>query len=163
MKTLLLARHAKSDWNSAAPGDFERPLNARGLNDAPLMAEQLRLNGINLEQVISSDATRAQSTAEYYANILTPQVPLLLDHELYLASSAEIKGLARSLDDRFNSVMLVAHNPGMTEAVEDFCRAGIDNLPTCGVAIIQFDVTEWKHIAKQYASLIAFEYPKKYR
>jgi phosphohistidine phosphatase len=41
MKTLLLARHAKSDWNSSAANDFERPLNQRGLQDAPLMASYL--------------------------------------------------------------------------------------------------------------------------
>ncbi len=163
MKTLFLARHAKSDWNNASSSDFDRPLNSRGETDAPLMAEQIRYSGVNIDQVISSDAKRALSTAVHYSKILTPQQSLQTSHQLYLASSEEIQGIAQLLDNQHDSVMLVGHNPGMTEVVNDYCQAGIDNLPTCGVAIVQFNVSHWKDITAETARLVAFEYPKKYK
>lgn len=160
MKTLLLARHAKSSWDDGQVDDINRPLNERGEKDAPLMADHLRQSNFCVDQIVSSDAHRAYSTAEIYAASL--KVQLQHDHGLYMASSDDIVKKARQLNDQFSSVMLVGHNPSMTEAVNTLCAdTGIEDMPTCSVAIIEFDVDRWSDIDSSQAALTAFEFPKK--
>lgn len=161
MKTLILARHAKSSWDHPGISDFERPLNTRGENDAPAMAALLKQLQANLQLIISSDAARALATAEVYANTLGLTVER--SHALYLACSEDIIYHARQVRCEVSSVMLVGHNPGMTDALEMLCHASISNMPTCSFAIIQFDCDQWSEIDAAHARLIQFEYPSKYR
>lgn len=163
MRTLLLARHAKSSWNQDAVSDFERCLNHRGESDAPLMASYLKQCGYLVHQIITSDAVRAMATANEYKKALLPEKDMITHHDLYLASQPEIVQIAQSLCSQDNTVMLVGHNPGMTQALNYFTQSNIDNMPTCSVAIIQFDVMEWQDIKKAGGDLLAFEYPKKVR
>ena len=160
MKTLLLARHAKSDWNQPGYSDFERPLNPRGDMDAPVMALLLQ-NNFNIEQIISSDAARALATANYYKNILTPLQNILQEHLLYNASRENIADVISNISNDLSSVMVVGHNPGMTEIVNYFAQGSIEDMPTCSVAVVQFSVNDWCEIDQNTGELIAFEFPKK--
>ncbi len=159
MKTLLLARHGKSSWDNDSIDDFERPLNQRGLADAPVMAKRLNEMDIQVDRLITSDAIRAYSTAEIYAQAL--QIQLMHEHSLYQASSYDIVAQAKKLQDHLSAVMLVGHNPGMQEAVDYFCPGSIEDMPTCSIAIIRFDVAHWVAISPASAELVSFEYPKK--
>lgn len=161
MKTLLLARHAKSDWNSPAANDFERPLNQRGLHDAPLMASYLKQCGYSVGQIISSDALRALQTAEYYRQCIKPGHDLISYHDLYLASLQAIVSLVQHIAPAENAVMLVGHNPGMSEALSFFSTEPVGEMPTCSVGIIQFDVTRWQDVEQSTGVLLGFEYPKR--
>ena len=67
MKTLILVRHAKSNWNDSSISDIDRPLNKRGLRDAPFMGKLLKETGIRVDQFISSPAKRALTTSRYFA------------------------------------------------------------------------------------------------
>ena len=67
MKTLILVRHAKSDWGNPSLSDFDRPLNERGKRDAPIMAKRLLDKKIKIDQIIASPAKRAAKTAKYFA------------------------------------------------------------------------------------------------
>lgn len=161
MKTLLLARHAKSDWNSPAANDFERPLNQRGQQDAPLMASYLKQCGYSIGQIISSDALRAMQTAEHYRQCLKPGRDLISYHDLYLASLASIVYLVQHIASSESTVMLVGHNPGMTEALNYYSTEPVDDMPTCSVGIIQFDINHWQDAAQYAGMLLGFEYPKR--
>jgi len=161
MKTLLLARHAKSDWNSPSTNDFGRPLNQRGQQDAPLMASYLKQCGYSVGQIISSDALRALQTAEHYRQCLRPIHDLISYHDLYLASLAEIVYLVQHIAPRENTVMLVGHNPGMSEALNYFSTESVAEMPTCSVGIIQFDVSRWQDAVQSTGVLLGFEYPKR--
>ena len=70
MRELILARHAKSDWGDARLADHDRPLNARGLRDAPRMARHLAADGVTVERILASTALRARSTAEVYLSLI---------------------------------------------------------------------------------------------
>lgn len=160
MKTLILARHAKSSWDHLGLDDFLRPLNERGLRDAPVMAERLRQSGLNVQRIVSSDAVRALATAEAYASALTPGKAVRTEPTLYLAATSEIVSIARGLPEQEDSVMLVGHNPGMSDAFS--LLSGIDeDMPTCSYGIVQFDTESWRHIADVKGELLAFENPKK--
>jgi len=159
MKTLFLARHAKSDWNQAGYSDFDRPLNARGELDAPVMASYLQ-SKYKLDLIVSSDAARALATATEYKKALTPEQEIDRQHSLYNASHLAINDVVQNISDSHAAVMLVGHNPGMSDMVNYYCNQAID-MSTCSVAIIRFSVSSWREIQKAGAELMTLESPKK--
>lgn len=161
MKTVIFARHAKSDWNQSSVSDFERPLNPRGEADAPAMAAYLKGCAYPVQQIISSDAARALATAKEYRKQLTEDKSIQQQHSLYLASYQDIAELLTEVADAYSCVMLVGHNPGMTDVVNHFVSDRIDDMSTCSFAIVQFDVSAWSKVNNQNGSLLAYEYPKK--
>lgn len=161
MKTVLFARHAKSNWDQQGISDFERPLNSRGEVDAPAMASYLEQCGYVIHQIISSDAARAMATATEYKNHLTPQIEILSEHSLYLASHLDIDDVVKSISVKHSTVMIVGHNPGMSEIVDYYVDGNVDDMPTCSVAIVQFEVSNWEDVKAGSGDLLAFEYPKK--
>ena len=162
MKTLLLARHAKSSWDQPGVDDFDRVLNDRGVNDAPNMADFLQQCGYPINRIISSDAVRALQTAEEYRKLLTPETKVSRQHKLYQATYSDILTVIKSIPESDEMVMLVGHNPGMNDVLNYLIRSEVDDMPTCSVAIIQFDVAGWDEIKINSGNLLAFEYPKKH-
>lgn len=159
MKTLLLARHAKSGWDQAE--DFARTLSDRGEADVRKMSEYLHECGYLIHQIITSDAARALATAYQYEKTLTPNKRLITHHDLYLASAKDIINISRNISSEESTVMIVGHNPGMHEALNYFAQGKVSDMPSCSVAIIQFDVQDWKEINNENGDLLAFEFPKK--
>ena len=155
----MLARHAKSGWDQAE--DFDRTLNKRGEADALKMSAYLHQCGYLIHQIITSDAVRALTTAETYESQLKPAHGLITHHDMYLASKEDIINISRKISADESTVMLVGHNPGMHEVLNYFAEGKINDMPSCSVAIIQFDVENWSEINNKNGDLLAFEYPKK--
>ncbi len=117
MKQLLVIRHAKSSWDNPDLQDNERPLNKRGLEDAPLMANVLRTHNFNLDKIFSSSALRAKMTTEIFAKELKiPESMIEYTDELYNASRREILNFIKRLDDKYQSIAIVGHNPGFNRS-----------------------------------------------
>jgi len=142
MKTLLVLRHAKSSWNDPELDDHERPLNDRGRRDGPRMGELVREYGLIPDVVISSDAVRAQLTAEAVAEAARYAGEILLDPRLYLASPADIVSLLRTVRENAATVMIIGHNPGFEELVEQLTGERQD-LPTAALAHIVLEIDQW--------------------
>ena len=162
MKTIYLVRHAKSDWDDPSIRDFDRPLNKRGKNNAPSMGKLLKQQGIIPELVITSTAMRAKTTAELVtAEIGIKPDKMVYEKELYLASAQEIFLLIKETPPEYNSVMIVAHNPGITELLNRLTGGNnfVANIPTCGVAELQFE-GEWNKLASGKCLLEKFLVPK---
>ncbi|HAG72955.1 MAG TPA: phosphohistidine phosphatase, partial [Gammaproteobacteria bacterium] len=70
MKILYLLRHAKSSWDDPDLKDFERPLNARGLRDVPVMADRFNARNCRVDCIVSSPATRAKTTAGLFSEAI---------------------------------------------------------------------------------------------
>lgn len=160
MKTLLLARHAKSNWGDKNFTDFNRPLNEIGEIDAPIVAEYLQKCGYLINQIISSDAARALQTAEEYKKHLTPVQALITHHDLYLASVETITNIISNISPSHKTVMIVGHNPGMSEALNYLCKEGFYDMAACSVGIVQFEVSKWSDISEGSGDLLGFENPK---
>lgn len=139
MITLVLVRHGKSDWGNASLPDFERPLNERGMRDAPDMARRLADTGFRPDVVRSSPAVRARTTAEAFAAELDVSVDL--DPDLYGASAETI--LAEAADTRAHAVVVVAHDPGMSALAAELSDGGIEHMPTCAVATFVWNEDDW--------------------
>src|SRR4030066_200153 len=115
MKTLYLARHAKSYWKDQSIPDFDRPLNSRGKRDAPFMGEVLKDKKVIPDLIISSPAKRTKKTAlEIASKIGYSEKKILYNEELYEASSNTIIKVLNKIDEKYNSVMIFAPNPGLT-------------------------------------------------
>ncbi|MCF8240602.1 MAG: histidine phosphatase family protein [Melioribacteraceae bacterium] len=161
MKRLILVRHAKSSWKDPDLADFERPLNKRGKRDAPLMAKLIAEKGEKPDVLISSPALRAYTTAREFAKQLDIKPKkLIMDENIYEAGAHELMGLALKFNDEHNSVMLFGHNPGLTLLNNYLSAQRIDNIPTCGVVCIEFEIDSWKEIKIESGRTQYFEYPK---
>jgi|YNPMSStandDraft_1061717.scaffolds.fasta_scaffold00004_41 phosphohistidine phosphatase len=163
MKRIILVRHAKSSWENPDWSDFERPLNKRGLRDAPFMADIVAKKIEKPDLIISSPAVRAATTCKYFAKAFSyNEKDIIFDENIYSKGSRYIINLIFQLDSNFNSVMIFGHNPDITSLFAYFTGEYIDNIPTCGVFAVEFDIKSWKEIENNNGKLIFYEYPKKY-
>jgi len=160
MKTLFLIRHAKSSWEDMTLDDKDRPLNDRGKRDAPRVGKQLAKHGVKPDLILSSPATRALATAEIIAKALDyKRGALVVDDRLYAVDADTLLDVIRQLDDRAQCVMLIGHNPELTELANRL-SSEVTQLPTCAVAEFTFDSNSWKRIGKDKPAKVALEYPK---
>ena len=162
MKTLYLARHAKSYWKDQSIPDFDRPLNSRGKRDAPFMGEVLKDKKVKPDLIISSPAKRTKKTAiEIASKIGYSDKKILYNEELYEASSNTIIKVLNKIDEKYSSVMIFAHNPGLTLLNNHISNNYIENIPTCGIVALQLD-KKWNELSKNTCKFLYFEYPKLY-
>lgn len=144
MKTLYLVRHAKASRDDPSLADRDRPLNKRGLHDAPAMAKRLAKPAIDL--IVSSPALRALTTAQLFADELGHARPsIVIDERVYASTANALLVLIQELDDGIDGVMLFGHNPEFSELVGRLAGKAID-MPTCAVARLRFDVASWADV-----------------
>jgi phosphohistidine phosphatase len=161
MRILSLVRHAKSYWKDASLSDTERPLNRRGERDAPEMGRRLVMHGIRPSLIIASPAVRAWATAKIIAREINyPAEFLQREETLYLASLNELLDAVAAQDDGFKSLMVVGHNPGLTDFANFLVPGLTNNLPTAGVVSVQFEGDNWSLYEQAKAELLAYDYPK---
>jgi len=162
MKTLLIIRHAKSSWDHSILNDMDRPLNDRGKRDAPAMAQRLIRTGVPIDAFVSSPARRARTTAEYFSREFgRSEKDILLVPELYHAPVQIFKEVIARLEDRFGSVALFSHNPGITAFVNTLTSVRLDNMPTCGIFAVTSSTTHWSEFLSADPVFWFFDYPKK--
>jgi len=162
MKTLTLVRHAKSSWSNTNLSDRQRPLNKRGKRDAPIMGRRILEHGIRPSLIISSPAKRAWNTAKIIATQISYPIEFLQrEDSLYLASLPEILDVIALQDNGFNNLMVVGHNPGMTDFANFLSPGLTHNLPTAGVVCVQIDRDDWNLFERPQTELLVHDYPKK--
>jgi phosphohistidine phosphatase len=164
VKILYLARHAKSSWSDYAMKDFDRPLNDRGLRDAPLMGKVILGIGPAPETIVTSPAVRALTTARLFAGAMgLPDAAVVETGALYSAAAETILEVVNGLDDAATSAMVLGHNPGMTMLASELSRGGIAHMPTCSVASFELPVDSWLKVRPGRGRLRYFETPKRLR
>lgn len=162
MKILTLIRHAKSSWKDESLLDLDRPLNKRGRRDAPIMGQRLAERESYADLMISSPAARALATAEAIAEAIEyPEAEIVADERLYGADAFEWLEVIQGLDDGWDRVMCVGHNPGLTDLVDDLSPGQIGNVPTCGVVELKFDTDSWALVGRVEPAEVYFDYPKR--
>ncbi len=142
MKTLFLLRHAKSSWDDAGQPDFARPLNERGQKAAPLMGRFMREKHLQPDLALSSPATRARETIMLLVKAAHLLCEVRYDERLYAAGPARLLEIVMQLEESAGAVMLVGHNPGMTELVLHLTGEQ-QHMPTASLACIKLDIEKW--------------------
>jgi len=158
---LTLLRHAKSSWSDPTLDDFDRPLNARGKRDAPEMGRRLAARCLRPDRVLTSPAKRARKTARKVARELgIGKKAIRKEPRLYMAETVDFRAVLAALDPACRDVLVVAHNPGITEFLNELTGAGIDNVPTAGAARVRLHGTDWPEALDGPGELIWFDCPK---
>lgn len=164
---VYLLRHTKSSWDDPGLADHDRPLAPRGLKANARLREHLRATGLAPDVVLCSSAVRAVQTLEGVREGLPPATPVEIDHSVYGADAAGLLGRLKALPEAVESVLIVAHNPGiedlalrLTEADEGEMRARMaTKYPTGGLAGLLFDGS-WRDLGWGFARLESFVVPK---
>ncbi|QNJ98863.1 SixA phosphatase family protein [Constantimarinum furrinae] len=147
MKTLYLVRHAKSSWKHDVI-DHQRPLKGRGKRDGELVSIHLKGQIKPPQLIVTSDAVRALTTAQYFKKALgVADADFKTNHELYDFSGNQVMRIIKNLNDSLDIVMVVGHNHAFTSIANMLGNKYIDNLPTCGFVMIQFDEKSWSSIS----------------
>jgi phosphohistidine phosphatase len=162
MLRLTLVRHAKSSWDYAELSDFERPLNARGRRDAPVMARRLAAELQQPVRLVSSPALRAITTAHAFAEAFgIGHSAIRVEPRIYEASAGTLLTIARELDDADHQVLMFGHNPGLSELAVMLAQCPFADLPTCAVASFRFDTAHWREVRRGGGVLERYDFPKK--
>ena len=161
-KMLYVVRHAKSDWSHAELSDFDRPLNERGLHNAPFMADQFAETGKTLDFILTSPANRAITTAGYFKRRLgLSDKHWDTERKIYEADSARLLSIMNLLDDSLNKVMVVGHNPGLSSLVQLLTGQWVV-MSTCSIAEIEIPFDSWSLASEGTCNLLSFDFPKRY-
>jgi phosphohistidine phosphatase len=145
MKTLLILRHAKSSWKHTELPDFDRPLNKRGKHDAPRMGELLRQADLLPDLILSSSAQRARQTTQAVVDSSGYGGEVRWLDSLYAAPPESYLEALRGLDDSLQRVMVVGHNPGLEELLEQLTGAA-GPLPTAALAQVMLPIQGWSQL-----------------
>ncbi len=163
MKTLFLLRHAKSSWSDPRLDDSERPLNKRGLKNAPTMGQRFKSRQETLDRVLTSPAVRASTTARLFVEASGHASTIITEEpELYFSGIHSIEEIIVKQDERIQSLMLVFHNPDITHFANTIdATSRIFNVPTCGLIKLLCDIDDWRDWSASSSEREYFDYPKK--
>ena len=160
-KILLLVRHAKSSWDDPSLSDFDRPLNERGKKDAPEMAKKLNNKKIKIDAFVSSPAKRARQTCKFFTKEFDPKKKnIVREPKLYEADEQSFYEVIEGFKNKWDSVAVFSHNPGITSFANSLTADGVDDMPTCSVFAVKVDTDTWKEFRNAKKEFLFFDYPK---
>lgn len=126
------------------------------------MGKRISAQDIRPSLIVSSPAVRAWTTAKIVADSINyPKEFLQRDDRLYAASVDTIIDVIADQDPGFNNIMIVGHNPGLTQFANYLLPDITPNLPTCGVVSVLIDSDDWNLRGRPNATLTLFDYPKR--
>jgi len=156
MRILWLLRHAKSSWADDSVPDHERPLNARGQEAARRLGRFLAGADALPDLVLCSSALRTRQTFEGLAAELAEPPPCQVERDLYLASAGDLLSRLQAVPEAIQSVMVIAHNPGIGELAQLLAASGDAGLrrelarkfPTGALAQLRLDAPAWAELSR---------------
>jgi phosphohistidine phosphatase len=162
-----LLRHAKSDWETGALSDFDRPLAKRGRKEAPGVGEWLLEESLVPDLLISSTAERAKETALLVGEAMDyKKKHILWDENIYMAEVPALLGVLADCPTKTRAVMLIGHNPGLEELMRYLLGAEVETppdgklLPTATVARLEMP-KDWHKLESGCAKLLGLRRPRR--
>lgn len=166
MKRLFLLRHAKSSWDDPQMADRDRPLNARGMRDAPRMAAYMRAKGYVPDMALCSPSNRTRQTLDAITSVIG-NFPISYPEALYLGEAGALRAALTGVDDKVKALLLVGHNPGMGTLVSqltDFESLDeahqVSRFPTAALAVFEAKTKHWADLKEGRLKLVDFMTPK---
>lgn len=162
MKRLTLVRHAQADPELPGQSDWERPLTRRGQNDAAEMARRLKARKLKPDLILCSSAKRTRETADAFIKLFGLRSNQVIHQsELYLADSKHLLESIRGSTDA-NHVMVIAHNPGITECAQWIAQDyEIDGMTTCAIFTVEMDIKNWDELSAATGINADLDYPQR--
>jgi len=169
MKRLSLLRHAKSSWGDPGERDFDRPLNARGRDAAPLMGAFMAKKDLAPDFIMCSTAARTRETLGLLVPRLRTEPVVEFRDDFYLAEPAVMINAVRAADAKYGHILIIAHNPGMEMLAMRLCDPESSDIaalariaekyPTAALATFR-GPDNWAHYGKGAGALELFVTPK---
>ncbi|NVO21583.1 MAG: histidine phosphatase family protein [Bacteroidetes bacterium] len=161
MKTLYIMRHAKSSWGEPGMDDFDRPLLEKGKKRTRTIIDYLLKKETKIDLILSSPALRALDTAWIMAHGLSlKEEDVRVEKSIYTSDKDKFYDLFYDLPSGIKSLMIIGHNPAVTNLVNDFLQDKIDPMSTSGIACLEYNVKDWTEIAAANSKLKFLIYPK---
>ena len=127
------------------------------------MANLMKEKGVQADAIISSPANRAYTTACHFANALGIEEPAIHKKEpIYEAYDTDVLEIIQELPNTYHTIFVFGHNPSFTSIANLFTTDYIDNVPTCGVVILESEAKSWMEFDMDNTKRQAFIYPKMY-
>ena len=161
MKTLFLVRHAKSSWTQLHLPDIDRPLNERGYNDAHLVSKTMLHKTKLPDQMISSSAVRAMTTALIFARTFAyPEEKIQIESQLYETTVQDYLHVISRVSDEVQTLMIFAHNFTISEIVPYFLGNTFEEMPTCAILGIDIETDHWSDVRNSHGKQAFYLFPK---
>lgn len=162
-KILIVMRHAKTETQQTGQKDYDRNLLERGQHDAALMAARLLSAGFKPDLILTSSASRTeQTTAMVKKTAQWEQIHTVSLQQLYHADATSIEDAVSSVDDDIATLMIVGHNPGISEfAYHCAPKSIISEMPTSAIAVFSFEADSWQGFSRAHKTLELYDYPGK--
>jgi phosphohistidine phosphatase len=165
---LMLLRHAKSDWNRPGLSDHDRPLNARGREAAPKIGTYMARHALMPDLIVASTATRVRETLDLALPAFKTAPKVKREPRLYEAAPETLMKVAQETPRTVGTLMLVGHNPGLAELASLLVATGkaearrrlAEKFPTGALAVIDFDLDDWRKLEPQSGRLDRFVVPR---
>ena len=160
MKTLLVMRHAKSDWGSSFSSDHDRPLAPRGLRAARRMGRFISDSGVAPDLILSSTAVRARKTAELASDAGGWDSPITTDPKLYASDVEQVLDAIAGVDPGVNRLLITGHEPIWSALVGWLIGGGRVHMPTAAVACLDLAHGGWADLDRGTCALRWLVTPK---
>ena len=148
-RTLYLMRHAEAAAKEARQEDKSRELTQSGVKDAVNTGAWLREQNTNWDLIVSSSAIRAEQTALMVAEGMKLDHPrIVLEDVLFDASVRQLLDYVNNIEDAYQSVLIVGHNPAISYLAEYLTKADIGDMAPGAVVIIRFELSSWKLVSE---------------
>lgn len=148
-KTLYLMRHAEAIPAEARQPDKLRELTQAGVKQSLHMGAWLSENNVSFDVILSSSAVRAEQTASLLAEgMKLENTRVVYEDVLYDASVRQLLDYINNIEDSYNSVLCVSHNPALSYLAEYLTKAEVGSMVPCSIAVIRFDFSTWKHVTE---------------
>ena len=150
-------RHSKSSWSNLNLEDFDRPLNKRGKKNAKLVCEFFVKKKINFDYVLISSSKRTQKTLKILLKKIKKPKKIFSSKKLYLADEKKIIEYIKKVPKKYNSILLINHEPVITNLVRDLIKNHNNNLfkllnykfSTSAFAKINFKIKDWSEVVNK--------------
>lgn len=160
MKTLWIVRHAKAEAIDWAKKDYDRKLKNSGKEDAAKVAEKIKKSKLPLDVIVCSSARRTYETALVFAKIFGVEDALIIPHDsLYNAEHFSYQSIVSELDNKYNNVAIIGHNPGITDFANKQAVATIDDMPTSAAIGVSYNTEDWQLAASSEKKFLGFYSP----
>ncbi len=162
MKKIILFRHAKSKKIDGVTSDHGRKLAQHGVEDAPKIGNYLSKENILPDVIYCSTALRAKQTLDLFLEQINQDIKVNYDKMIYADGENRIPEICLKIDDTVNTVMFVGHNPDIEYLTEVFTgkKFPYPKFSTSSIAVIKFNMDNWKSIAEEFGKLERFITPK---
>lgn len=157
---LYLLRHAQSADKQMGQHDKDRELTSKGLKDALIIGDYIKKQNLPVDIIITSPAERALATSRYVAEAMRFDADKIISNdELYDASTRTFNEFLIKLENDYQNIVCVGHNPAISYLAEHLTKDEIGDIVPAGFVIIKFDINQWKDIANTKGELIRYVHP----